>query len=103
MNIRLQRMALSIATALAIWWSFNSLVRAQELVSLLDVQNPSRGWSVSNGQEFPGAKADLTTDADSPRGNRKSLRLVGDFTGGGAYVAAGRKFEPVDVRELSFW
>jgi len=77
-----------------------STARAQATVSLL---GPREAWNFNNGAEFPGAKGGLTADDDQGREGRKSLKLVGDFTGGGGYVQAGRKIENVDIRELTLW
>ena len=40
-----------------------------------------RGWGFSDGGEFPGAKGKISVTG-------KGIRLEGDFSGGGAYVAA---------------
>ena len=66
------------------------------------------GWTFDNGRDFPGTTGQLAADPDGPpsRGGAAggSMKLVGDFTKGGAYVQAGRKIDPpVDVRELSAW
>jgi hypothetical protein len=80
-----------------------SAARAEDSVSLMAPKEARFGWSFGNGAEFPGATGELTVDADVQRDGRDSLKLVGDFTKGGAYVAAGRRFKETDIRELSFW
>jgi hypothetical protein len=67
-------------------------------------QDPKAGWTFDNGREFPGAAGSLTADSENRHDGRDSLKLVGDFTNGGGYVQAGRKFDkPVDVSEISMW
>jgi len=80
-----------------------SLLRAQESVSLLDEKDPTKGWTFNNGQEFPGATGGISVDKEVGRNGKPSLKLTGDFTKGGVYVDAGKKFDPVDIRELSLW
>jgi hypothetical protein len=76
---------------------------AQDAVQLISPTDPAAGWTFNNGAEFPGAKGSLAADASEKRGGQGSLKLVGDFTGGGGYVQAGRKIDDVDIRELSLW
>ena len=76
---------------------------AQEVVQLINPKDPAAGWTFNNGAEFPGATGSLVADPEVKRDGRTSLKLVGDFTRGGGYVDAGRKFDGVDIRELSFW
>ncbi len=76
---------------------------AQETISLLDARSPTTGWEFNNGQEFPGATGALTADPNLPRDGHPTLKVTGNFTKGGNYVSAGRKFKPVDIRELSLW
>ncbi len=52
------------------------------------------GWRFTEGREFPGAKGSLE-EVDG------GLRLSGDFTGGGAYVAAVRDLSAADAKEIS--
>lgn len=75
---------------------------AQESVELISGASPLKAWSFYNGAEFKGATGSLTIDDEASRSTGKTLKLVGDFSKGGAYVQAGRKFDDVDVRELSF-
>ncbi len=57
------------------------------LVKLDDFANDPAEWKFFNGQEFPGATGSLTVVGDAPGVEGGALKLVGDFTGGGAYVA----------------
>lgn len=59
-----------------------SRVRLDELV------DGEHDWRFSKGDEFPGAKGSLAVAADQPAKGKHALQLSGDFTGGGAYVAA---------------
>ncbi|PTY01956.1 hypothetical protein DB346_10930 [Verrucomicrobia bacterium LW23] len=62
------------------------------------------GWSFSNGQEFNGgAKGGLEVDESVTRGGKPSIKLTGDFTESGLYVAATARTPAVDIREISLW
>ncbi|MEZ6123030.1 MAG: hypothetical protein R3C49_07630 [Planctomycetaceae bacterium] len=76
-----------------------SFVAAADPVSLIDSQKPMGGWTFDNGQEFPGAvgKLELLNDDDQP-----TLKLHGDFSGGGNYVQAARLLEPVSMDSVGF-
>ncbi len=52
------------------------------------------GWTFSPGAEFPGAKGSLAVDG-------QDVVLNYDFTGGGAYVAAYRAFDPVQASSVT--
>lgn len=74
---------------------------AQDTVPLLLPGKPALGWEFANGQEFPGATGGITIDGK--RDGRDALKLTGDFTAGGKYVAALATIPDVDVREISLW
>lgn len=76
---------------------------AQQAVTLMKPEKPALGWTFGNGQEFPGAKGGLEADLAVQHGGQGSLKLVGDFTGGGNYVQAATDINGADIRELSFW
>jgi hypothetical protein len=77
--------------------------RAEEAVALLDPTRPNLGWAFIDGREFPGAKGGIHQDASVSRDGRPSLKITGDFTGGGIYVAADGRIPNIDVQEISFW
>ncbi len=52
-------------------------------------------WNFSLGQEFPGAKGGMELVKDGFEKGKSAIKLSGDFTGGGAYVAAEK-----DLKEL---
>ncbi|MFT5130550.1 MAG: hypothetical protein ACI8W8_004181 [Rhodothermales bacterium] len=60
-----------------------------------------KGWSFSLGQEFPGAKGDLSFGHTHPSG-AAALRMHADFSGGGAYVDTGIKLPAKLVEHLNF-
>ena len=74
------------------------LASAQEAVSLLTGTEPTYGWTFTNGPEFPGAVGSLRIDT----ADRNCLRLDGDFSKGGNYIAATRNLANVDVTDISF-
>lgn len=90
------RILLCIATLLT---AFS--VRADS-ISLLDSANIAEGWRFDNGREFPGATGELAVDPGGGLYGEDCLKLIGDFTGGGGYVQAMRRFEPVEIESLSF-
>lgn len=57
-------------------------------------------WGSSNGQEFPGAKVALVLEKDVPAAGQNALKLTGDFTGGGAYCEATKKFSGLTGKRL---
>lgn len=79
-----------------------SFGQAQDAVQLLAGEGPTLGWRSDNGSEFPGAVVALKMDDQELRGGKPTLRLDGDFTGGGNYVQASKNFD-ADVRTLSMW
>lgn len=83
---------------------FVAAAQAQEVVSLLDADDPKKGWTFNNGGEFPGARGSLTVDPQAGPDGKPVLKLLGDFTGGGIYVQCGRQLPEggIDVRSLSF-
>ena len=50
-------------------------------------------WKYFGGDEFPGAKGSLTLDKRVRKRGSASMRLDGDFSGGGAYVAIVTSFK----------
>lgn len=66
-----------------------------QLVPLGEVLEGSHEWRFTNGPEFPGAKGSLTIAKDEPQAGQSCLKLAGDFSGGGAYVAMVRDLAPL--------
>ena len=54
-------------------------------------------WGFTRGEEFPGAKGTLDVVKDQPREGMYALRMRGDFSGGGAYVAATKSFQGISA------
>ncbi|RYD34743.1 MAG: hypothetical protein EOP87_08630, partial [Verrucomicrobiaceae bacterium] len=67
-----------------------TLVKATASLS----EGGSAAWTFTNGPEFKGAKGNLS-DEDG------SMKLSGDFTGGGAYVAAVKRLTDLGFKETS--
>lgn len=63
-----------------------------------------QGWGFHPGTEFPGAKGSQSHDGAVGRDGKGSLKVVADFSGGGAYVSTGRNLPPgCNPREVRFW
>ncbi len=57
-------------------------------------------WRFNDGREFPGAKGGTSLVKDEPEDGCHAVRLHGDFTAGGAYVAAERSLDGLDVKAI---
>jgi hypothetical protein len=70
-----------------------------------DFEQVPIGWKFVGGEEFPGAKGDLSLDDTVAHGGRRSYRIRADFTGGGSYVGTWRDLTGVrvDFKELHVW
>lgn len=90
--------SLRLVSTLVVAGSFAAPAVAQEKISLFTPEAENFGFTFNRGAEFPGAVGELTVGEPGPFG--PSLKLHGDFTGGGAYVQAGKKLDKIDVREL---
>lgn len=55
------------------------------------LQAGENDWEFTLGQEFKGAKGAMTVQKDVPEPGKYALKVAGDFTGGGAYVAATKQ------------
>jgi len=55
-----------------------------------DFEQPSSAWGFHDGSEFPGAKGAFVRSAAAAHAGRWGGALRFDFSGGGAYVQAGR-------------
>lgn len=79
---------------------------APVLVALDDFESDPMTWGFVGGWEFPGAKGSLEVEGALAKAGKRSIRLAGDFTGGGAYVGTWRGWAPPggwDVREIRLW
>lgn len=82
---------------------FSPAPHATEPISLIEANDLTADWRFDNGQEFPGAKGELLPAPKVGPHGEDALKLVGDFSNGGGYVQAMRRFDPIPVRELSFF
>ena len=57
-------------------------------VALDEVLDGNHDWRFTKGEEFKGANGSLSVIKDEPTKGETSFELAGDFTGGGARVAA---------------
>lgn len=58
-------------------------------------------WQFLDGQEYKGAKGRLEVVQDQPDAGRQALKLEGDFTGGGVYVAATKDLNEFRLKDIS--
>ncbi|MDG3005067.1 glycoside hydrolase family 16 protein [Paludisphaera mucosa] len=65
-----------------------------------DFESDLKGWKFVGGEEFPGAKGALERDATAARAGKESLRLDGDFRGGGAYVGSWKDLDGLDLPDV---
>lgn len=83
-------------------FSFRSSVQAEAFPKGVEVsmtadsgfETPDflKKWRYYDGHEFPGAKGGISIDKIDCGSGKSSMKLVCDFSGGGAYVAAFRNF-----------
>ncbi|HEX7896685.1 MAG TPA: hypothetical protein VF950_02935 [Planctomycetota bacterium] len=79
---------------------------APVLMPLDDFETDPLTWGYVGGWEFPGAKGSLEVEGAEAKAGKRSIRLTGDFSGGGAYVGTWRGWTPPpgwDVREIRLW
>lgn len=58
-------------------------------------------WKFTRGEEFKGAQGSLSVVKDQPAPGQTCLKMAGDFTGGGAYVAAIRNLETLGAKDVA--
>ncbi len=74
----------------------------QQPISLINADQPLKGWRFGNGPEFPGARGELGA-ATEPFRDKPVLSLHGDFTEGGNYVQAMIALPKEPLDKISFW
>lgn len=74
-------------------------VEVRQTVSLMEAGEEGLGWHFTNGPEFKGSTGALTVVDEPAATGGKALKLAGNFTGGGAYVAAVRSFKDLEARD----
>lgn len=70
------------------------------VIGLDEVIEGEHDWRFSIGAEFKGAKGSLSIIKDEPEKGKTSFKLAGDFTGGGAYVAAIKDLKELGVKDV---
>ena len=70
------------------------------MVPLAEILEGEHDWRFSRGEEFAGAKGSLTVVRDEPAPGQSALKLAGDFTGGGAYVAAIKEIRDLEAKDV---
>lgn len=64
-------------------------VLADGFVTLGTFEASEDNWGFHDGGEFPGAKGSIARDTNAPKEGAQSMKLSGDFSGGGSYVCVG--------------
>ena len=77
-------------------------VAIKKSVRLDEFGDDELDWGFSNGQEFPGATGKLELAKDAVAAGKSAMKLSGDFTKGGAYVAATRNLDGVNAVAIKF-
>lgn len=73
----------------------------KSVLPLDEIIEGEHDWRFSRGEEFKGAKGSLTVAKDEPAKGQSCLKLAGDFTAGGAYVAAIKDLEPLGMKDVT--
>ncbi|MCC9600301.1 hypothetical protein LOC67_06985 [Stieleria sp. JC731] len=70
-----------------------------EEIALINADEPMGGWTFDNGKEFPGAvgRLELINEDQQP-----TLKLHGDFSGGGNYVQAAKSLPNISIDSVDF-
>ncbi len=71
------------------------------MIRLDDIAEGEHDWRFSRGEEFAGAQGSLTAVPDRSTPWHASLRLAGDFGGGGVYVAAIKDLKDLDAKDVA--
>ena len=71
------------------------------VVRLDEILEGEHDWRFSKGEEFKGATGSFIVVKDQPAVGQTSLKLAGDFTGGGAYVAAIKEMQSLDAKDVA--
>jgi hypothetical protein len=69
-------------------------------VRLDEIIEGEHDWQFSRGEEFPGAKGSLAVVKDKAAPGQTRLKLTGDFTKGGAYVAMVKELKDMDAKDV---
>ncbi|HSI35881.1 MAG TPA: hypothetical protein VK986_20025, partial [Tepidisphaeraceae bacterium] len=76
-------------------------VTTSTVIRLDEIAAGEHDWTLTLGQEVKGAKGSLGVINESPTPGGSALRLSGDFTGGGAYVAAIKDLKSIGATDVS--
>ncbi|MDB5331703.1 MAG: hypothetical protein JWP03_2854 [Phycisphaerales bacterium] len=71
------------------------------IIPLDEITEGEHDWRFTRGEEFPGAKGTLTVVKDEPAHGKTCLKLAGDFTRGGAYVAGLKDLKDLNVKDVT--
>lgn len=70
------------------------------VLPLSEIADGTHDWTFTNGAEFKGATGSLAVAHDEAPPNVPCLKLAGNFTAGGAYVAMFRRFDEVEMQDV---
>lgn len=69
-------------------------------VALDELIEGESDWHFTNGLEFKGARGSLTVSPETAAGHPPALTLQADFSHGGAYVAAVKNLQDLDIPDF---
>ncbi|MFZ4779341.1 MAG: hypothetical protein ACOYM3_28605, partial [Terrimicrobiaceae bacterium] len=78
-----------------------ALFAEDETASIGGFEKDRQGWEYNGGWEFKGAAGNIAIDRETKKSGEASLKLHGDFSKGGSYVAAVKKLS-MEIKSLSF-
>src|SRR5206468_3550946 len=70
------------------------------VIQLDEILESKHDWRLSLGEEVKGARGSFSVDKDEPAPGQSCLKLAGDFTGGGAYVAAIKNLKDLEAKDV---
>jgi len=71
------------------------------MIPLSEIAEGTHEWNFTHGPEFKGATGSLVVVPDEPTAGAACLKMAGDFTGGGAYVAMNRALPDVAAQDVA--
>ncbi|MBV8878968.1 MAG: hypothetical protein JO332_03280, partial [Planctomycetaceae bacterium] len=86
-------------------WAIDRAGRSPRIL-IEDFEQEAKSWAYVGGWEFKGAVGSFSTDLATGHDSKGSGRMLGDFSGGGAYIGVWKDLSPLarrDFKEIRFW